>query len=105
MAKLITETDFQKEVLESEQLVVVDFFAKWCGPCKAIAPILDELATEFTGKAKIFKIDIDESRAIAVKYGVRSIPTLIFFKDGEIEDKVVGSLPKAELHEKISSWV
>jgi thioredoxin 1 len=87
MAKLITETDFESQVLESEQLVVVDFFANWCGPCKAIAPILDELTTEFNGKAEIFKIDVEKSGAMARQYGIRSIPALIFFKDGEVVDK------------------
>ena len=105
MAKIITEAEFEKEVLESEQLVVVDFFANWCMPCKALAPILDKLAIEFEGSASIVKIDTEQSPNTARQYGIRSIPAMLFFKDGEIVDKVIGNVPKAQLQEKITSWI
>ena len=105
MAKIITEAEFEKEVLESEQLVVVDFFANWCMPCKALAPVLDKLSDEFEGSASIVKMDTEQSGGIARQYGIRSIPALLFFKDGEVVDKVIGNVPKAQLQEKIASWI
>ena len=105
MARLIEEMQFESEVLQADVPVVVDFFASWCAPCKMIAPILEELQTEFSDAAKIVKIDVDMAKGIAKTYGVRGVPTLVFFKDGEVVDKVVGVLPKAALAEKISAWV
>ena len=86
-----TDADFQKEVLESDVPVLVDFWATWCGPCRAIAPHLDTLADEFDGKAKIVKVDIDSNPNTPSNYGVRGIPTLLVFKGGEVVDKIVGN--------------
>ena len=105
MAKLITEMEFEKEVMQADVPVVVDFFATWCAPCKMIAPILDELDSDFGGKAKIVKVDVDQARATAKAYGVRGVPTLLFFKDGEIVDRASGVLPKAELAGRITPWL
>ncbi|MDR2183822.1 MAG: thioredoxin [Clostridiales bacterium] len=105
MMKLVNEADFENDVLKSEIPVVVDFFATWCGPCKMIAPVLDQLADEFAGKAKIVKLDVDQAKQVAIQYGVKSVPTLVFFKDGEIADKVVGAQPKSELKNKIAAMV
>lgn len=96
-----TDADFKKEVLESQMPVLVDFWATWCGPCKMIAPMLEELAKEYAKKMKIGKLDVDENSNIPSKYGVMSIPTLMFFKKGEVIEQLVGALSKAELKRKI----
>ncbi len=93
----ITSNNFQAEVLASDKPVLVDFYADWCGPCKMMSPILEQLATEVEGKAKIGKVNVDLSADLAQKYGVMSIPTLIVFKNGEISHQVVGARPKQEL--------
>ena len=93
----LNSTNFEKEVLNSEKPVLVDFFADWCGPCKMMAPIVEELATELDGKAKVGKINVDESSDIAVEYNVMSIPTLIIFKNGKEEKRLVGVRDKEEL--------
>ena len=105
MAKVIGATEFENEVIKSDIPVVVDFFATWCGPCKMIAPVLDQLAEEFAGKAKIVKVDVDESRELTIQYGVKSMPTLLVFKNGEVVDKAVGALPKSDLKAKIEPWI
>jgi thioredoxin 1 len=97
MALEFTDSNFQSEVLESDQLVLVDFWATWCGPCRQIAPVIDELAKEYGGQVKIGKLDVDSNRDSAMKYQVSSIPTIMLFKNGEIVDKVLGGQPKAVL--------
>jgi len=93
----ITDTSFDTEVMESNTPVLVDFWAQWCGPCKAIAPILDDIAQKFTGKVKVVKMDVDSNPATPPKFGVRGIPTLILFKDGQVKATQVGLLSKTEL--------
>jgi thioredoxin 1 len=96
-----TDANFKKEVLESKELVVVDFWAAWCGPCKMIAPLIDEISKEYAGKAKIGKVDVDSNSQTATNYGVMSIPTLMFFKGGKVMDQTVGVISKPELRRKI----
>lgn len=103
MALEFNDQNFQKEVLESHKPVLVDFWAQWCGPCLAIAPMIDELQKEFEGTAKIGKVDVDVNPKIAQDYGIRNIPTILFFKDGEVVDKQVGAVPKNALAEKLRS--
>lgn len=93
----ITDDSFEKEVLQSDKPVIVDFWATWCGPCKMIAPILEEVASEYSDKVKIVKLDVDSNNQTAGKYNIMSIPSLLFFKNGEIVDQVVGAIPKAQL--------
>ena len=100
MAKEFTDANFD-ELLSSNKVVVADFWATWCGPCKAMGPSIDELATEYEGQALIGKVDVEENNDLAEKYAIRSVPTLIFFKDGEMVDKVVGLQPKAAIEAKI----
>ena len=97
----IDNSNFQSDVLEAGEPVVVDFWAEWCGPCTMIAPALEEIATELNGKVKIAKVNIDENPELAARYGVRSIPTLMIFKGGEVADMKVGAAPKTAL----SSWI
>ena len=93
----LTVENFQSEVLDSSIPVLVDFWAVWCGPCKMIAPIINELESEYEGKAKVFKVNVDEQTPLASKYGIMSIPTLLLFKNGEIVEKLIGARSKAEL--------
>ena len=93
----INDADFETTVVQSDIPVLVDFWAPWCGPCKMIAPILDEIATEFAGKAKIVKINVDDNQLVAGQFGVRSIPTLLLFKNGQLVATQVGALPKNQL--------
>ena len=93
----LSENNFDQEVLKSAQPVLVDYWAEWCGPCKMIAPVLDELATEYSGKVKIGKVNIDEYQGLAVKYGVKAIPTLLIVKGGEVIEQVVGMKSKKDL--------
>ena len=102
MALQFTDTNFQSEVIESSTPVLVDFWAEWCGPCKAIGPIIDQVSDELAGQAKVGKVNVDNARDLAVKYGVRSIPFLLFFKDGEVKDQIVGAnVTKDQLKAKL----
>lgn len=103
MALEITENSFEEIVLKSDKPVLVDFWATWCGPCQAIAPVIEELSAEFDGKAVVGKVDVDNNQDLSVKYGIRSIPTLLVFKNGEVVDKIVGMAPKTAIAEKISA--
>jgi len=107
MGKPITLTDdnFESEVLQSELPVLVDFWAPWCGPCKMIGPIVEELVDDFADKVKVCKLNVDENGASATKYGVFSIPTLMVFKDGEAVERMVGFMPKPKLAEKLNLHV
>jgi thioredoxin 1 len=99
----LTQENFSKEVLQSTTPVVVDFWAEWCGPCKMIAPILDELAEEYGGRIKIGKVNIDEHQELATQYGIISIPTLLVFHQGQVADQIVGLRSKRELKSKLDA--
>ena len=98
----LTEANFDAEVLQSKLPVLVDFWAEWCGPCRMLAPTIDELAIEFSGKAKVGKVNVDQNQMIAERYGIRSIPTLILFKNGEIIEQIVGSQTRDVLKAKLT---
>ena len=96
----VTDADFETEIEKHDGLAVVDFWATWCGPCRMVAPILDQLATEYAGKAKVTKLDVDSNAKTPMRFGVRSIPTILFFKHGKLVDQVVGAVPKSQLDAK-----
>jgi thioredoxin 1 len=97
----LTDSNFESEVTKAAQPVLVDFWAEWCGPCKMVAPILDELATDYAGKIKIGKVDIDQHQALATQFGIRAIPTLLIFKNGQVVDQVVGLRSKKDFKGKL----
>ncbi|MBM3265178.1 MAG: thioredoxin [candidate division Zixibacteria bacterium] len=99
----INDSQFEAEVINSSLPVLVDFWAEWCGPCKAIAPTLEQLAGEYEGRLKIVKVDVDENRQAAAQFGIRSIPSLLIFKDGVEVDRIIGALPKPQLTSKIDA--
>ena len=103
MAIHVTDASFEEEVLKSEVPVVVDLWAEWCGPCRMIGPIIEEMAEEYEGRAKMVKVDIDSNPGIPTKFGVRNIPTVLFFKNGEVVDKQVGAVPKGTFTKKLDS--
>jgi len=102
MSLAVTDTSFEQEVLKSDVPVIVDFWAEWCGPCKMVAPIVDEIGTEYAGKIKVVKVDVDSNTRVATQYGIMSIPTLLFFKDGKVVDSVVGVMPKKGFVERLN---
>jgi len=97
----VTQANFEEEVLQSDVPVMVDLWAEWCGPCRLVGPIIDEIGEELAGKVKAVKLDVDSSPKIAVEYGIRNIPTVLFFKNGEVVDKQVGAVPKRVFMEKL----
>ena len=105
MAQEFTEANFEELVLNSDKPVLVDFWAEWCGPCRMVGPIVEELANDYDGKAVIGKVNVDEHGEISMKYGIRNIPTLLVFKNGEVVDKQVGVAPKTALAAKLESHI
>jgi thioredoxin 1 len=103
MALEVNDGNFDEVVIKSDKPVVVDFWAEWCGPCRMISPIMEELSTEYSGKALIVKCDVDSSPAVSARYGIRNIPTILFFKDGKIADKQVGAVPKSNFVTKLNA--
>ena len=101
-AIVVTDADFAVKVEQAAGLTVVDFWATWCGPCRMIAPILDQLSDEYAGKVQVAKLDVDNNQATSMRFNVRSIPTLLFFKDGKVVDQVIGAVPKASLAAKFA---
>ena len=101
MAKVINSNEFKNQVLDSSDVVMVDFFAEWCGPCKMLAPVLEELSSEMAGRAKILKVDVDKSPDLAQKYGISGVPTVMVFRNGAPVDKMVGFQPKQALKRKL----
>ena len=102
MANTVSDSTFEQEVLKSAEPVLVDFFAEWCGPCKAMAPALDQVAEEMTGKLKVVKLDVDQNPAVTSKYGIRAMPTLILFKNGEVAAQHTGALVQKK---KLEDWI
>ena len=105
MAVEITDSNFQETVLNSDKPVLVDFGAGWCGPCRMLGPIIEELHGDYDGKAVVGKVDVDNNQQIAMQYGIRNIPTVLIFKNGEVVDKFVGVAPKASIAEKLNSFL
>ncbi len=101
----ITDSNFEQEVIKSEKPVLIDFWAVWCGPCKIISPVVEEIAGEYDGKAKVGKLDVDNNQQTAIRYGVRSIPTLLIFKDGKLKDTIIGAVPKGQIVQKLNAAI
>lgn len=103
MAQQVNDSNFEEVVLKSNKPVVVDFWAEWCGPCRAIGPIIEDLAREYEGKVVVAKLNVDENTVTSTNYDIRSIPTLLFFKDGKVVDKLIGAVPKNNIKAKIDA--
>ncbi len=105
MALEITDSNFDTTVLNQDKVAVLDFWAEWCGPCKVIGPFIEELAKEYEGQAVIGKVNVDDNAGVAVKYGIRNIPTVLFIKNGEVVDKVVGAVAKKVMEDKLKAYL
>jgi thioredoxin 1 len=105
MALEVNDNNFDEVVIKSDKPVLVDFWAEWCGPCRMVAPIMEEISQEYNGKALVVKCDVDSSPGVSAKYGIRNIPTILFFKDGKIADKQVGAVPKANFITKLNALI
>jgi len=101
----VTDANFEQSVLKSEQPVMVDFWATWCSPCRALAPVVDEVAQAYNGKAKVYKMDVDRNNSTPMRYGVRGIPTLLIFKDGKVAEQIVGCVPKDTIQKALDKHV
>jgi thioredoxin 1 len=99
----LTEKNFDEALTANQGLMMVDFWAEWCGPCRAIAPVLEDLAKASGGKVTLAKVNVDENQGLAARYGIRSIPTILFVKDGKVADQVIGAVPKAQLQKKLDA--
>ena len=97
----LTDLNFENEVITSQEPVLVDFWAEWCGPCKAITPIVEEIAGQYAGRLKVGKLNVDDAAGTATRFGIRSIPSLLFFKDGKVVDTIIGAVPKGEIIRKL----
>ena len=103
--RVFTEANFDEDVLKSSMPVIVDFWAEWCGPCKMLAPTIEAVAEKYKGKAIVGKINVDNNGSIAAKYGVRSIPNILIFKNGEVQEQIVGNVPESEISSKLDSLI
>ncbi|MBN8834389.1 MAG: thioredoxin [Niastella sp. SCN 39-18] len=103
MALELTDSNFQTEVINSDKLTVIDFWAEWCGPCRAIGPVIEELSKEYEGKVKVGKLNVDKNPQVSMNYGITNIPAILFIKNGEVVDKLVGAQPKANFVKKIEA--
>jgi thioredoxin len=101
----VNDSNFDETVINSDKPVIVDFWAEWCGPCRMVAPIIEEISNEFEGKVLVAKCDVDSSPGVAAKFGIRNIPTILFFKDGKIADKQVGAVPKGNFVTKLNALI
>ena len=101
----LSDSSFESEVINSEKPVLVDFWAPWCGPCRALAPVIEEISTDFVDKLKVGKVNVDDNPEISMKFGIRSIPTLMVFKDGEVLEQIIGAVPKSEIERALEKVI